>query len=115
LIAFGFSGARAASITEPASAPNAPHYDIGTPTLADLWVDPINGNDSNSGATRAQALRSLTEAWNRVPSGATLSSTGYRIMLVRGSYAEADLPNYLELRRGTAQFPIIIQAADELG
>ncbi|MEO7912441.1 MAG: right-handed parallel beta-helix repeat-containing protein [Roseiflexaceae bacterium] len=120
LIAFGFSGVRAASIAEPAdggiaAAPGAPRYDIGSPTLADLWVDPANGDDGNSGATREQALRSVTEAWNRVPSGATLNGTGYRIMLVRGSYAEAALPNYLELRRGTVQFPIILQAADGPG
>jgi hypothetical protein len=70
LIAYGLGGARAASVAEPAgdeiaASPGAPRYDIGTPTLADLWVDPANGGDGNSGATREQALRSITEAWNR--------------------------------------------------
>lgn len=88
------------------------YYDIGTPTLTDVWVDPTNGNDANSGNTRAQALRTITAAWGRIPIGVTLTSTGYRIMLVAGTYPEGSVPNYWERRYGTFQFPIILQAAD---
>ncbi|NOT59772.1 MAG: hypothetical protein HOP19_06050, partial [Acidobacteria bacterium] len=87
-------------------------YAIGNPTLTDIWVDPVNGNDSNSGATRAQALRTVQVAWGRTPRGATFTTTGYRIMLAPGTYPAANFPGYVEWRWGTAQFPTIIQAAD---
>lgn len=91
------------------------YYNIGTPTLTDLWVDPVNGSDSNSGLTRAQPLRSVSEAWNRIPGGTSLTTTGYRIMLVAGTYSESSVPTYWESRYGTYQFPIILQAADGTG
>src|SRR4051812_276948 len=86
-------------------------YDIGSPTVRDVYVDPVAGNDNNSGDSRGAALRTLTEAWNRIPSGRTLTANGYRIQLMAGRYDESALPNYLESRYGTAQFPIIIQSA----
>ena len=61
-------------------------YDPGKPTLRDVWLDPINGKDSNSGASRDQALRTITAAWNRIPEG-TLTTTGYRLLLTAGDYA----------------------------
>jgi uncharacterized protein (TIGR03437 family) len=87
-------------------------YAIGNPTLTDIWVDPVNGNDSNNGATRATAMKTVKAAWNRTPRGVTLTTTGYRILLVPGTYAAAGLPNYWELRYGTPQFPVILQAAE---
>jgi hypothetical protein len=87
-------------------------YDIGSPTVRDVYVDPAVGSDSNSGDSRSAALRTLTEAWNRIPSGRPLTGNGYRIQLMAGRYDESALPNYLESRSGTAQFPIIIQSAD---
>ena len=87
-------------------------YVIGNPTLTDIWVDPVSGNDSNSGATRALAMRTVRAAWNRTPRGVTLTTTGYRILLAPGTYAAAGLPNYWELRYGTPQFPVILQAAE---
>lgn len=91
------------------------HYDIGTPTLTDIWVDPAAGNDANSGGARAQALRTLAEAWNRVPSGDTLSTTGYRIQLAPGRYTEDAMPTWWDDRHGSQQCPIILQAADGPG
>lgn len=91
------------------------YYDIGTPTLTDIWVDPDNGNDANTGAARQTALRTVTAAWNRIPMNVTLTTTGYRVMLARGIYPESALPNYLEARYGAFQFPIIFQAADGRG
>ncbi|MCB0322282.1 MAG: right-handed parallel beta-helix repeat-containing protein [Bdellovibrionales bacterium] len=90
-------------------------YDIGSPTLSDLWVDPVAGNDSNSGATRGSALRTVTAAWQKIPQGTPLTGTGYRVNLVAGDYPESALPNFWEERFGTAQFPIIFQAADGRG
>ena len=92
-----------------------PRYDIGTPTLTDVWVDPVNGNDANSGAVRGQALRTVTAAWNQIPRGETLTATGFRINLTPGTYSESSLPNYWEERYGTQQCPIILQAVDGAG
>lgn len=91
------------------------YYDPGAPVLTDLWVDPVQGEDGRSGATRAQALRTLTAAWNRIPRGETLTGTGYRIRLVAGRYPAAIVPGYFELRRGTREFPVMIQSADGPG
>jgi len=95
------------------SSLSAGAYDIGSPSVRDVWVDPVGGNDGNGGDSRVQALRSLGEAWGRVPSGATLT-TGYRILLVAGDYPESNLPasGWMASRSGTYQFPIILQAAD---
>lgn len=88
-------------------------YDIGNPTLSDLWVDPVNGDDSRSGASRALALRTIGAAWQRIPTGA-LTGTGYRIQLVAGIHS-AGLPNYWEDRRGSRDFPIVLNAVDGVG
>jgi hypothetical protein len=98
-----------------ASTVGGPRYDIGAPTLSDIWVDPLQGSDDTSdgprGTTRTQAFRTLLAAWRSIPEG-TLSSTGYRIRLVPGNYQGA----YLEgPRYGTAQFPILIEPADGPG
>jgi hypothetical protein len=89
-------------------------YDVGSPVLKDIWTDPVNGNDSNNGSERSQALRTVGEAWNRIPSGTALTGTGYRILLVPGDYSEAVLPasGWMEARYGTVQYPVILQAAD---
>ena len=87
-------------------------YPIGSPTWRDIWVDPVNGLDSRTGLTRGQAVRTVTEAWGRVPSGSPLS-TAYRIRLVAGTHSVA--PNFWEERRGTASFPVLIEAADGPG
>ena len=91
------------------------YYDMGSPTLADIWVDPVNGNDANTGAARSQALRTINAAWNAIPANTTMTATGYRIQLVSGTYPEGSLPVYWEGRYGTYQYPIVIQAADGAG
>jgi hypothetical protein len=83
-------------------------YDTGNPALADLWVDPVNGDDANSGASPASALLTVDEAWGRIPMGVGLT-TGARINLVPGNYPAANLPNYWESRYGTFAAPIFIQ------
>jgi hypothetical protein len=79
-----------------------------------LWVDPARGSDDNSGETRATALRTLEEAWARVPPGRELSRP-YRILLVRGSYPEESLPTYLESRHGSPSAPVSIESVDGRG
>jgi len=91
-----------------------PAFEIGTPLVTDLWVNPTQGNDASSRAGRQQALRTLTEAWGRIPAGTTLSQ-GVRIHLMAGTYAESDVPHYWEQRRGTLAAPIILEAADGAG
>lgn len=88
---------------------------MGRPELRDLWVDPLTGDDSRSGNSRAAALRTLSAAWNRIPQGTPLSGNGWRILLAAGSYPESSIPNYLEKRYGTANFPILLQGADGPG
>ncbi len=63
-----------APLGAPASAASGPlqPYDIGAPTLLDVWVDPLTGDDGNGGESRELALRTLNEAWNRIPQGTEL-------------------------------------------
>lgn len=75
-----------------------------------IWVDPIRGNDANSGKSRSRALRTLAEAWERVPMGKTLTR-GVRIAILPGQLTASMVPNYLESRYGTATAPIVIEAA----
>ena len=89
-------------------------YDIGTPSLTDIWVDPVAGSDSSSGSSRSAAVQSVAEAWGRIPRSSTLS-TGYRLQLVSGSYPASNLPNYLEDRWGAYGAPIIFNAVDGAG
>jgi hypothetical protein len=104
------------AVAPPGSMANPPgEYVIGDPVLTDLWVDPVNGGDARTGASRDQALRTVTEAWNRIPQGTPLTESGYRLLLVAGDYSDSDFPLYWESRYGSAECPIIIQAADAPG
>ncbi len=94
-----------------AQAPLGTRYAIGTPTLSALWVDPVHGNDANDGAATNRALRTITEAWNRIPWPSPLSSTGYQIWLMPGTYAEGDIPGWWESRHGSYNCPVIFQAS----
>lgn len=76
-----------------------------------LWVDPANGDDDNSGASRAEALATVSEAWRRVPAGVPLAES-YRIWLAAGEYPESTLPLYWEDRHGSAAAPIVLEGAD---
>jgi len=82
-----------------------------TLALLDIWVDPVQGNDAASGTSRATAVRTLDEAWRRIPRETQLTE-GVTIQLVAGEHPRASLPNYLESRWGTAAAPIVIRSAD---
>jgi hypothetical protein len=84
-------------------------YDVGSPTLTELFVDGAAGDDGNNGLTPTTALRTVDEAWRRIPQGVPLTGTGYRVNFAAGTYPESSLPNYWESRRGTYQFPIIFR------
>jgi hypothetical protein len=86
----------------------------GAPAFHQIWVDPVVGNDGNSGASRALAVRTLSEAWGRVPINVDLS-TGFQINLTAGTYAESVVPNYWESRHGTQSASIVITAIDGNG
>lgn len=83
--------------------------------LTDVWVDPVQGSDANDGSTRGRALQTVESAWRRIPVAQSLTGTGYRILLARGTYPAENLPNYWESRYGTFMFPVLIQAADGPG
>ena len=108
----------AALLAHALIAQGHPLHDIGTPTLAELYVSPT-GNDTNPGTSPGAPLATLTAAWNLIPTG-TLSATGYRINLLPGVYTcEPGEPdacfNYFNQRSGTHSFPIIIRAANGPG
>ena len=91
-----------------------PTFDFAAAIVTDLWVDPVAGDDAATGASRTAALRTVTEAWRRIPSGTPLS-VGVRIDLVAGTYDENMVPVYWERRHGTSAAPIILLAADGAG
>ncbi len=92
------------------------YYNIGNPVLADIWLDPVSGDDNNDGASRSTALRTLTAAWRRIPYQTTLTTNGYRINILPGALpCERNCSNYYESRWGTYEFPIVIRAVDGRG
>jgi len=50
-----------------------------------------------------------------VPADTSSANTGYRLLLTPGTYDDENLPQYRELKRGTATYPIIVAAADGPG
>lgn len=75
-----------------------------------IWVSP-SGNDTRTGATRAEAVRTVTEAWRRIRQGGTLA-TPVVISIAKGTYQKGDTPNYWEARHGTTAASITIVSAD---
>lgn len=79
------------------------------PSLIKIFVDPVSGNDENTGMSKATALRTLSAAWDMIPSSTADSSNGYLISLEAGTYFEYEhIPNYFESKHGTFNTPIII-------
>jgi hypothetical protein len=112
LVALIALGLLAAEVPGHAQATPLP-YDLGSPAWVDVWVDPVHGDDTRSGATRATALRTITAAWNRLPERQELSQA-VRIQLTAGTWDvdAGGFPHYWESRWGTAEHPILLQAAD---
>ena len=87
------------------------YYPIGAPTLQSIWVDPVAGDDQNSGTSRDAAKRTLTAAWELIPAN-TEFTTGYQILLTPGTYTSADVSTQWADRHGNPQFPIVVTASD---
>ncbi|MBI5400469.1 right-handed parallel beta-helix repeat-containing protein [Candidatus Saganbacteria bacterium] len=100
--------------TTTTNASSSSNYDIGSPTVQNIWVNPTSGSDNNSGATSAEALRTFAAAIAQVPSAA-FTTTGYRINLMPGTYTVAAGQGRFTERRGTFAFPFIIQASSGTG
>ena len=75
-----------------------------------LWVNPTSGDDDATGA-EAAPLRTIAEAWRRIPRDTTLTQPVW-VMLRAGVYPESNTPHYWEDRRGTLTAPIVLAAAD---
>lgn len=92
-------------------------YDMGSPVVTELWVDPVHGDDARDGTSEERALRTLSAAWAAIPASQELAEHGYRINLAPGEYPcepgpEADnCINYFDARWGTFQHPVIVRAA----
>jgi hypothetical protein len=89
-------------------------YQIGDPVVTELYVSP-DGNDNNDGLSPSSPLRTLQSSWNRIPAGVTLSTTGYRINMLPGTFlcepAEPEnCQNYFTGRHGTYKYPIILRS-----
>ncbi|MFZ9668748.1 MAG: right-handed parallel beta-helix repeat-containing protein [Solirubrobacterales bacterium] len=82
----------------------------GEARAASLWVDPVGGCDEARG-TRGEPLRSVTEAWQRLPA---VVAEPTRIELRAGNYRGLS-PIYWEDHSGRAGAPIIIRSADGRG
>ena len=92
--------------TALALLPRPPAAQAASPTV--IHVSPT-GRDGAAG-TPAAPLRTITEAWNRIPRGAPLA-TGVTIALAPGEYAQSVMPHYWEDRHGTAAAPIVITSS----
>ncbi len=89
----------------------SPTYAIGDPMLKDLWVDPVYGDDTASGRSRSEAVRTIGGAWARVPPEG--APHGWRILLAPGAYASPDSGQWvLEDRVYGPDRPIVFQSAD---
>ncbi|HEY4332286.1 MAG TPA: right-handed parallel beta-helix repeat-containing protein [Ilumatobacteraceae bacterium] len=102
---------RATPVSTMSLAAAEERIDIGEFHGTDIWVDPVHGADSNSGASRSAAKQTVAAAWRTIPEG-TLGGGGYRIQLVAGHYPQDGAVTYWEKRYGSAAAPVIINAAD---
>ncbi|MBF0106471.1 MAG: hypothetical protein HQM16_14235 [Deltaproteobacteria bacterium] len=109
------SGGSGGTATAPDGSTGAP-YDIGSPTVTDLYVS-TTGSNSNSGTSVSSPLLTLEAAWNALP--ATMTTTGYRINLLPGEHRcgadESSCVNYFADKTGTHDYPIIIQSVNAAG
>jgi len=85
-----------------------------TASAREMWVDPGRGSDRAPG-TRAQPLRSVDEAWSRIPARRALSAP-VTLQLRAGTYPASAFPQYFESRWGSrASAQITLRSADGRG
>lgn len=80
----------------------------------DIWVDPQQGDNAASGADRGSAVRTITEAWARLPKGTPLDRPR-RLALVAGNYAVEAMPHYFERLYGSERAWLSIVSVDGAG
>jgi hypothetical protein len=82
-------------------------FEIGVPKTYTLWVDPVNGSDSNNGKTRLTAYKTINAAW----SGAINRSAGIgvEIVLRPGDYPQETFTSQIG-QFGSYEFPTILRA-----
>ncbi len=109
------SGGEGTTTTEPSGGTGTTAETTTTESLPpqppvagdEIYVDPENGQDTNSGASAEQALKSLQRALDRVRPGQT-------VLLMSGTYDEVRTPgeiHYFLGRSGRADAWIAIEAA----
>jgi hypothetical protein len=74
-----------------------------------IVVDIRRGSDRASG-TGSRPLRTVAEAWRRIPQARELTRP-VRVLVRPGRYGARALPNYWESHWGTEQAPIVVKAA----
>jgi hypothetical protein len=85
-----------------------------TASARELWVDPGRGFDGAAG-TRAAPVRSVAEAWRRIPARRNLSAP-VSVQLRAGTYPPSGFPEYFESRWGSlSRAPITFRSADGRG
>ena len=108
------SGLSALCFTAPGQDLNPAPYDIGSPVLTELWVDPVQGDDARSGLSAADAVQTMHAAWNIIP--LNLTNTGFRINILSGNLPFDELcSNYYDNRHGSRTCPVIISAFNGAG
>lgn len=83
-------------------------------SAGEIWVDPSGGSDRAPG-TRAQPVRSVDEAWQRIPARRALTAP-VTLQLRAGTYPAAAFPQYFESRWGSGEDArITLRSADGRG
>ena len=77
----------------------------------DIWVDPAGGSDGAAGADRGTAVRTLSEAWARLPKG-TPFDRPHRIALTAELYPGDAMPHYFERLYGSENGWLSIVSVD---
>lgn len=79
------------AVSLPTGAPYDDSHSEGA--MRELWVNPAAGNDARDGLTRSTAKRTLTAAWDLIPTAQTLTGVaplqGVRIRITPGTLAQA--------------------------
>ncbi len=96
-------------LTAQASSAATP-YNIGNPTLTQLYVSP-SGNDNNDGLASTKPLQTIRAVWTKIQSTG-FASTGFKVNFLPGSY-NSDI--YLQDVHGSYNKPVIFTAANGSG
>jgi len=90
-----------------APGPETRTFEIGVPKTYTLWVDPVNGSDTNNGATRLTAFKTINAAWSRAIN--TSAGIGVEIVLRPGDYPRETFTSQFG-QFGSYEFPTILRA-----